>query len=64
MSDGKSREATLRGLPSVDQLMRHPDIQGLRGGLSSEVLTRIIRDALAEVRSAVLAGAYRDIPAG
>ena len=63
MSDEKSREATLRGLPSVDQLMRHPDIQGLRGGLSSEVLTRIIRDALSEVRSAVLAGEYRDIPA-
>lgn len=64
MSDDKSREATLRGLPSVDQLMRHPDIQGLSGSLSSEVLSQTIRDALSEVRSAVLAGGYRDIPAG
>lgn len=63
MSDEKSREATLRGLPSVDQLMRHPDVQGLRGGLSPDVLTGIIRDALSEVRAGILAGDLHDIPA-
>lgn len=63
MSAEKSREATLRGLPSVDQLMRHPDIQGLHGAIAPDVLTGVIRDALSDVRSGILAGDYHDIPA-
>src|SRR5688500_11587440 len=40
----------LRELPSVDAIMRHPDIGALVGTLDRAVVVELVRDALAELR--------------
>jgi len=49
-------EKTLRYLPSVDGLMRSADILPLKNELGREVLVEVIRQALDEVRIALLEG--------
>lgn len=41
---------SLRGIPSVDVLLRHPDIAALSGPLPREVVAGIVREELAEQR--------------
>lgn len=46
----------LRHLPSVDLLLRQPDVAALVGPLARDVVVELIREELAQVRADVLAG--------
>ncbi|MCF7668182.1 MAG: L-seryl-tRNA(Sec) selenium transferase [Verrucomicrobia bacterium] len=49
----KSQEA-LRRIPSVDRILRRLQSDGLDSGISSDVLTRIVRDVIKEYRRKVI----------
>ncbi|MCS6801078.1 MAG: L-seryl-tRNA(Sec) selenium transferase [Chloroflexota bacterium] len=54
MSD---QRAELRKLPSVDALLRSPDLAGARAALGDQLLADLARDALAAARDAIQRGA-------
>ncbi len=58
--------AELRRLPSVDALLRHPDVAALSGPLPREVVTGLVRDELADRRGRLRApdGTTAGVPPG
>ncbi|HIE13299.1 MAG TPA: L-seryl-tRNA(Sec) selenium transferase [Desulfotomaculum sp.] len=57
----KEKNALLRRLPAVDEVLRWPEIGGLFGVYSRGVIVEAVRKVLAEVRDALLQGETQDL---
>src|SRR5215207_6526233 len=61
MAGTGTREAHVLGaLPSVDAVLRHPDVAALAGALDRAVVVDLVRDALGELRREARVGTLDD----
>lgn len=56
-----SAQTALRGLPSIERMLAHPDLQRVREALPLSIVTDAVRKAVEEARASILAGG-EDLP--
>lgn len=52
----------LRGIPKVDELLKHPALQSACGGAAAQTVTDAVRAVLEELRRGVLSGEVTELP--